>query len=318
MKYNTELFSKAGLPAPAANWTISDFVNVLKTLKPTTEGAVFDPNLPGGQYLLMLMAAYGGLPLDYRADPPMTNLTDPATVEAIRQVLDLAKDGYIKYDALSNVGAVFRIGKAPSAPLIGAAFGGLRVVVGGSGKPDPYKSVLYPRGSTYNPLSYSIGTAYISAKAQNPDACYRWISQIARHPELFSAMPARRSLINDPTVAAAQGADVTAVYNQIDTLLNDPNTIAFPSMFQGGQSQAGFLIEHWLFEAFDAYVLNNGDLESSLKQAAAYIEGFQGCIAQIPPYDPSSAQNARDYQKQYLACGVKVDSRLQSFVDGLK
>src|SRR5205823_271053 len=68
MKYNAELFSKAGVPAPAVSWTITDFVNALKTLKSTMTGPVFDPSLPGGQYLLMLIAAYGAIPLDYRTN----------------------------------------------------------------------------------------------------------------------------------------------------------------------------------------------------------------------------------------------------------
>jgi hypothetical protein len=49
----------------------------------------------------MLIAAYGGLPFDYRTDPPTLNFTDPATVEAIRQVLDLAKADLIQYETLT-------------------------------------------------------------------------------------------------------------------------------------------------------------------------------------------------------------------------
>jgi hypothetical protein len=44
---------------------------------------------------MMLIAAYGGLPIDYRTTPATLNFTDPATISAIQQVLDLAKNGYI-------------------------------------------------------------------------------------------------------------------------------------------------------------------------------------------------------------------------------
>jgi hypothetical protein len=49
--------------------------------------------------MLTLIAAYGGLPLDTRTDPPTVNFSDPATVNALQQVLDLVKNGYISYAA---------------------------------------------------------------------------------------------------------------------------------------------------------------------------------------------------------------------------
>ena len=105
-------------------------------------------------------------------------------------MLDLVKNGYIKYQALGNVGMSIAIGKPAAAPITTAGPGGIRMMRGEQGK-DPYLSVLYPRGTKYTPMSYSIGTAYISAKSQNADACYRLISLISRHPELFSMMPTR-------------------------------------------------------------------------------------------------------------------------------
>src|SRR5690606_28265459 len=84
-------------------WTISDFELSLRALRlnsddpPPFESRGFDSS-----HLLVLIAAYGGLPLDYRTNPVTVNFTDPANVEAIRQVLDLAKDGYIAYSELAN------------------------------------------------------------------------------------------------------------------------------------------------------------------------------------------------------------------------
>jgi len=316
LKYNTELFKNAGVPLPASGtWTIESFVDALKQLKSSTTGAPFEPNGPGGSHLLMLMAAYGGIPIDYRTDPMTVDLTSPASVEAIRQVLDLAKNGYMKYSALGNVMMAIAIGSAPTAPITSDTGPGFRMIRGNPEK-DPYQSVLYPKGTKYTPMSYGVGTAYISAKSQNPDACYRLINLIARHPELFSTMPARRSIINAPTTATLLGKESVALYNEVDKLLKDSNTIAFPSMFQGGQSQAGFLIEHWVFQAFDNYVLKGANLETELKQADQYIKGFQECVAGLPAFDASSATNAMEYQKQYLNCAVKVDPSLKDFAAG--
>jgi ABC-type glycerol-3-phosphate transport system substrate-binding protein len=318
LKYHTELFKNAGIPTPKGTWTAAEFTDALKQLKNSAKGEPFQPNSPGGSYLLMLIAAYGGLPIDYRTDPPTVNLTAPANIDAIRQVLDLAKNDYIKYETIGNVGAVLMMRNDDSAPapITSAGVGGMRFIRGEENGQDPYQSVLYPSGTTYRPMSYGLGTAYISAKSQNPDACYRLISQIAHHPELFSAMPARRSIINGSTSALSK--ENVALYNQIDTLLKDKNTITFPSMFQGGQSQAGFLIEHWVFEVFDNYVQKGANLESGLTQAEQYIKGFQECIAQLPALDATNSTSAAENMKAYLDCGVKVDPRLKDFATGVR
>jgi ABC-type glycerol-3-phosphate transport system substrate-binding protein len=324
LKYDSDQFSKANVPAPEKGWTIDVFVDALKTLKANSNDPSFVSEGPSGTHLLMLMAAYGGLPLDYHTNPPTINFTDPETVQAIRQVLDLAKNGYIKYEAIGSVGQVVVFGTRGDAtknpPITSQSLGGIRIARRiGEDAPDPYKSVTYPTGTKYNAISYGIGTAYISANSQSPDACYRWISYIAQHPELFSSMPARRSLINAQANTAAQGADVIAMYNQVDALLKDPKTISFPSLFEGGTvSPSGFITQHWLFEAFDNYVLHDADLDSALKDAENYAKTFQTCAATIAPYDPSGTQSAQEYQKAYLDCAVKADPRLKSFAEGLR
>lgn len=324
LRYDATQFSKANVPAPEKGWTIDAFADALKALKTAnTDQTSFVAEGAGGTHLLMLIAAYGGLPFDYRTSPATLNFTDPETVQAIRQVLDLAKKGYIKYEALGAVGQVviMRAGNADSNPPITTqSFGGMRVTRRiGEDAPDPYKSVTYPTGTKYNAISYGIGTAYISANTQSADACYRWISYIAQHPELFSAMPARRSLINAQATTASQGADVVATYNQIDALLKDSKTITFPSMFEGGSvAPTGFIMQHWLYEAFDNYVLHDADLDSALKDAENYAKTFQTCAANIPPYDPSGTQSAQEYLKNYLDCAVKADPRLKSFAEGIQ
>lgn len=314
LKYDKDQFQKAGVPAPDKGWTIDAFTDALKALKANTgDEAPFNAVSPGGTHLLMLIAAYGGIPMDYRTNPPTINFTSPAVVDAIRQVLDLAKQGYIKYSALGNVGGAIFIGSKPNAPIFTDSLAGIKIIRGGP-QNDPYRSALYPRGSQFSALSYSIGTAYISSQAQNPEGCYRWISTLARHPELFSAMPARRSLLNDPAASSTRAPDLTAVYQQIDQMLKDPNMLSFPSAFDGSGGQAGFLLQHWLYEAFDTYVLRDGDLEAALKDAEGYAKAFQQCIANIPPFDPD-VQSQGDYAKQFMQCAAKVDQRLKTFVD---
>ncbi len=316
LKYNSDQFTRANVSAPGSTWTIDAFRDAVKGLKLDPQAdAPFVATNTNGTHLLILIAGYGGLPLDYRTNPPTISFTDQTTADATRQVLDLARQGYIKYDALASND--FGGGRPDSTvPIFADSLNSFtfraNINVPTS---DAYKPTTYPKGSKYTGITYSISAAYISAKSQNPEACYRWISALSRHPDLFSAMPARRSLINDPALAGAQGPDTTALYNQIDTLLKDPNTLTFPSGFGGNTGITGFLYQHWLYEAFDTYVLNNGDLDAALKDAEGYSKGFQQCIANIAPFDPAT-QNQRDYNQQFLTCATTADPRLKGVIGG--
>ncbi len=312
--YNYDSFLRNGAIPPGNSWSLDQFTDSLRALR-------FDPNEPppfvpssfGGTYLLMLIGAYGGLPLDYRTEPPTVNLTDPLTVDAIRQALDLAKDGYIAYQELGSFqggggGGIDR--QIYDASLNTQAF---REQI--AGRDNPYQVTTFPYGTRYNVASYNLGAAYISARTPNPEACYRWISGVARHPEVLSAMPVRRSYIDDPLVTASQGTDIVEMYRAIADALDDPNTIIFPSPFNGIASPGGLVIQLWLYRAFDMYVLQDGDLETALVDAEAFIKAYQECIADIPPFDPAQYQTQLQqivYFLQYTNCAVKIDPSLSS------
>ncbi len=313
--YNTELFSKANVPQPDAGWTMDAFLDALHALKADPNGsAPFVPRGIGGtgQYMLMLIAANGGLPLDYRTSPPTVSFTDPATVQAIRQILDLARQGYMKYSKLATSPfkpiMLIAMGESTNDPIYTEVLNAF--ALGRPNRPtnsdtSPYKMTTHPRGTKYSALTYTMSTAYISAGAQNPEACYRLLKTLATHPELFGSMPARRSSLSSPALKAAQGADLSALYDQIDALLKDPNTIAFPSGF-AGVGAARQMLEYWLFSAFDKYVLENGDLDVALQDAQTFAQAFLGCVADVPaPAEGSQPVDA--FQK----CAEQIDPSLK-------
>jgi hypothetical protein len=151
-------------------------------------------------------------------------------------------------------------------------------------------------------VAYNIGAAYISRSTPNATACYRWIKTLASHPELFYAMPARHSQINNPALAASQGADVVALYKYYYQLLGSPDTIAFPAS-PGTFPQ--LIVRRWLFQAFDHYVLDGADLEPALQNAETLARGFLECTAKVPDYDATNPQN--NYLSDIRDCAVKFD-----------
>ncbi len=314
LNYDPDLFAQAGAIPPENGWTTDEFVSALNTLKAITEADPPFVSQTPGSYLMMIIAAFGGLPLDYRTDPATLNFTDPATVDAIRQVLDLAKQGLIDYDEQGSGGAVrIQIITGENAdtsliPVTTQSASGPGLFLAGRQEENPYLMTTYPAGSVYTPVSYTITTGYISASAENPDACYRWLSTIARHPELFNSMPARRSLLSDPAVVAALGQDAVDFYSQYDAVIQSPNAVVFPTAFAGAD-QTSFILQLWLNRAFDNYVLNDGDLEADLADAQTFASAYQECAANLPPVDRSAGP---EVFQQIQECVVAADPSMAS------
>lgn len=317
LKYDPDLLAQAGVPAPENGWTAEEFMAALRALAPLNpDQAPFQSMDFGGGYLSLLVAAFGGLPFDYRTDPPTANFTDPATVDAIRQVLDLAKDGYMNYQELALQGggnAIFvSVGLDSQVPVYSASLNTMNQAFapefnGGD------RVVTYPTGRTYTPVAYDLGTGYISAKAQNPQACYDWLSTLAQHPELLGGMPARRSLID--AAATFTEPDLVALYRQFDAQLQRPDAVIFPSTFSAGEDPSRFMLQNWLNRAFDNYVLHDADLAVELAEAQQYVEAFQVCISEIPADALVSGANNTTFE-QYAACAVRVDPSLSAVFGG--
>ncbi len=325
LKYDSNRFTKDGVPLPAKAWTIDEFTDALKTLKADSTGKPgFIPTNTFGTYLFQLIAAYGGNPIDYRTMPPTINFTDPATVAAIQQVVNLAKDGVFKYRPLFAQGLDVAFQPEPSTirQVTLTAFS-LESLVGAPSSSDDAntKLTLYPKGNKFSAVTFNLGGFYISASAQSPEACYRFISKAAHTPALYPSMPARRSLLDDPTLVATQGADTVALYKQIAVLLDDPGTLPLPGLSLGSsslQGRAQLMSELELFEALDKVIFKNADLESTLKDAESSAKGFQDCAASLPAMDVSSVDSQRAYIDGFARCAIKADPAMAPFFSAIK
>jgi ABC-type glycerol-3-phosphate transport system substrate-binding protein len=312
--YDSTLFERAGAIAPENGWTVDEFEDALNALySADSTGAPFSPGSNGAGYIMMLIAAYGGMPLDAVANPPGVYFTDPNNVNAIRQVLDLVRAGYIAYDSLGDYNSNPLFGQfAISDDYINALTFESQFSFDGT-QDNPLRLTTYPRGTDYTPVSYAVGTGYISSTAQNPEACYRFLSQLAQRPELLAGMPVNQSILNDPAFTASQNPDALNFYQNYFETLQDPNVVYVPGNFGTGDQFPGLsIIQLWLYKAFDAYVLEDADLDTALQQAQSFTESFVQCADDLPPDNGVGAteQERITRYNAYVDCVVLVDPSL--------
>jgi ABC-type glycerol-3-phosphate transport system substrate-binding protein len=315
--YDEAAFLDAGVLSPVSGWTVDEFNDALRMLKTASENGAppFVPENGGGTYLLMLMAAYGAVPYDTTTDPPTLNLTDPTTIETMRQVLNLAKDGYIDYRALADFGGGFG-GSEPmiTADSLNAISWRLRFRSQmENAEENTYRLTTYPRGSQFTPISYNLGLAYIGADTLNPEACYRWISTIAQHPELFMGMPVRRSMLASPDLIASQGEDVIAAYRMFDASLQDPNAIIVPSQNSGSAYAGSWIEQRWINKVFDNYVLEDSDLEADVAQTVDNIEVYRACLESLGEFDAAiydTPEKSQAFWEDQTRCAITIEPEL--------
>ena len=83
-------------------------------------------------------------------------------------------------------------------------------------------------------------------------------------------------------------AGTLEILDDVDEILSSPNTVIFPPGSARRQ------------EAFDAYVLEDADLEAALADAEQITLDFQACVAAIP-------DDVSDFDQQWQTCVEQAD-----------
>jgi ABC-type glycerol-3-phosphate transport system substrate-binding protein len=309
LRFDYDIYSVAGVTPPQGSWTVAEFEDAVRQIKFVLEAdqTPVELNVAAQSSLVALIAAYGGLPFDTRTDPPTVNFTDPATMAAIQQVLDLAADGYLSFTIGQGGGGGFNPQANDGIPIYSNTlnafgFGGFG---GGNNAPPPNTDgiVTFPHGAQFNAVPVNLGTAYISATTQHAEACYRFIASLSQATDLFQSMPARRSVINSPDLLTARGAETVALFNSLADLMEEPTTILVPTNINAGN----FGMTNWLFAVFDRYIAGEVvDLEAELRTAEQTTRDYLACVGAIPPFDPAQG-NPQTFFDQVQACQTAVD-----------
>ncbi|MEO1287883.1 MAG: hypothetical protein AAFV93_08945, partial [Chloroflexota bacterium] len=97
LRLDPNTFEQAGVTIPQGTWTVSEFEATLRELTSVLDGETVPFSVTGATPLINLITIYGGQVFDFSTEPMTLNFTDPATVNAIQQVLTLAEQGLISY-----------------------------------------------------------------------------------------------------------------------------------------------------------------------------------------------------------------------------
>jgi ABC-type glycerol-3-phosphate transport system substrate-binding protein len=271
LRYDPAVFNQHQIAPPQSDWRADIFDTILQSIweQNGENSPVLEPLFGrGNTYILMLIAAHGGLPFDYRTDPPTVDLTSPETISAIGQVLDFAREGIIGYVPLNPDRSTSILLGAPPMFVDNLQ----------SELPfnySPYEIIGFPTGGRYNPVSYSIGTAYISAQSVDPERCYEWIRALAQRPDLLNNFPANPGTPDISISINQLGQNASEFFDVFASQLRATDTIIIPV-------RQDFYETRWVNQAFDRYVLEGADLVDVLAEAQMFIETYRECRANRP------------------------------------
>ncbi len=320
MWINEAKFEEAGLPIPDVDWTVNDFTNTLITLgnlRSDPEQPVVYDEAYGVNSLLMLFAAYGGVPIDYQTDPPTYNLTTPQNLEAMRQVINYIREqNLITYNGLLE----FQNSTVSYSPpheryIVIDVLSNFSPYLGNRNPEMRLRPVPFPTGDLI-PVSYLVGSAMISNESLNIEGCYEWIKTMARHPERFAGMPVDTRQLDNPALEATQGADMVTFYRQLVNVWNQPNVIVLPGPngFVPSSTLGAWLEPYFFYAALDHVILDGTDLETEMAQAEENIAAYRDCIrgidelsaGELEALSQADEQSMIDYLRQYVDCAVNI------------
>ncbi len=313
LRFDYEVYNQAGVIIPQGTWSVSEFEDTLRQIQfvLAEDEHPLEFNQASQSALLSLIAIYGGVPFDTRTDPPTVNFTDPNTVNAMQQVLELARVDLLDY-ATGGGGPGGGGGGNANADvptysnILNAFVGGGGPGGSGNAQANDDGLVTFPRGNQFNAVTFNLGTLYISATAEQPEACYRFFQYLMDSPDLFQSMPVRLSQINSPAFATARGTESVVFFQSLADLMSQPSTLLFPTNINTGN----FGMTNWLFNLFERYLNDEVvDFEADLQDAEQITRAYLDCINAIPTDNLTQGRFGEFFQ-QVQACQAAVDPNL--------
>ncbi|MFM2308462.1 MAG: hypothetical protein RLY87_582 [Chloroflexota bacterium] len=306
--YFPDALEKAGVEVPTAKWTPEDFLQAAKAL--TGNGAFGYSSM--GNYLYDInfwVGQFGGALTSGEGTDLRVTFGSPAAVKAISWFLGLATEHrvmpmpvlYYRVDSNPSV-------NDPSYDLQAQGKLGMwfDMSLGGFDPMNSQSDPSAPRQSSAAMAPLPIGAAgvksaditptgfYVSANAQNPQACMKVIDYLSNQSALFSygGIPARTSLAHS-AVFEQTNAYLIPVRDALESMLTEK------ASYNGNPNSFYAFESYWLFEALDLILTQKADPAVVLVKAQETTNTYLGCVAKLDPKTGSQLACAKEADPNY-------------------
>jgi multiple sugar transport system substrate-binding protein len=295
VEYNRDLFDAAGLEYPALDWTWDDFVATAVALtrgegEAKQYGFVSDYYEPND--LLIMVELLGARLVDLSAEPPEFCLDHPATVEAMRHYTSLTTEYGVK--------PVLATSAAEAMNLVGPYQERKALIATGRAAMWTTSAVAMPAWDERSELDVGVAPLpagpqggrggnvpasgyFISAGAQDPEACWQWIRFLTDQPSAAQGLPARRSVAESDEYRRLVGVERVAVY--LASAVEEPSS--YQLVFREGWLGGGAF---WLARAYSQVLAGEASVEEALAAAQALADDYRACVITSGNHDEQAWQ----------------------------
>lgn len=236
LHYNRKVFEEVGIPRPAENWTVQDFLETVVAL--TTEdrfGFVVTPAYWGGAMPWIFVAGSDLLNEDWTE----SRANAPETIEAIQFNRDLIWEYGVapRAEAATDILPRFAAGQIA---MIGTGGGNVRLAAinAGASDPDAFDIIRFPLWRTQTHVYGGTGFP-IMRSSPNPDAAWQLTKFLIRRESIIafvnavSQTPARRSVAYNDWVAPGTPPEHYRIYWDV---LDDARAVPAPPEYNEVES----------------------------------------------------------------------------------
>jgi len=208
--FNKDLFDRAGVPYPTAQWTWDDMLNAAQriadpTLDPPIYGIITDMNRAD---FLPLIYQNGGSVVDSLLEPKKFTFTDPATIEAVEWYVSLS----LSYGVAPTPRELTRIGGFNRAILDqrGAMWYGSMSENGNTwGVEWPFEwGVVPPPRNKQRMALLTLHACVLSSASQHPKLAWEWMTFVTMHPATSRGVPPLKTVAQSDAFRASHRPDV--------------------------------------------------------------------------------------------------------------
>lgn len=302
MRYNREMFDTAGVPYPAPDWNLEDFLDIAYASSDAEKKQYgFVPHVCELDELLFFVEQRGGQIVDMQQEPAMPQLDSPKVVKGVQWYLDLGrfhevkpsfactKDELYDNEVHERLGTqrltMIRDGRAAMWIELPKHSGDHGIDVS-----DLDTGVVpLPQGPG-RAGAFEVAGYFISAQSEHPRACWTWIDFLTREVGAAIGLPARRSAAESAEYRRQAEAEIARAY-----LLSMAHARPDSVRYQGQEWIGPF--HFWFIQAF--LDINSGaEIQIALSMAQEKAEKYRQCV---------HASNGFADRAIWQSCAAQID-----------